>query len=116
MAKPYLEGDGTQSRDFCFVDDVAEANMLAMRASKPLQGAAINVAGGSSVSLKDLAALIERVAGRELALERRPPRTGDVRATRADTRKARRLIGFRAKTPLEAGIAKTVRWFRDMAT
>ncbi len=109
---PYLEGDGGQSRDFCFVDDVAEANMLAMRAAKPFSGMTINIAGGTSVSLLALKSEIERSTGKRLELEHRPPRIGDVRATRADTRKARRLLGFRARTPLKKGLAKTVRWFR----
>ncbi|MDP3735617.1 MAG: NAD-dependent epimerase/dehydratase family protein [bacterium] len=112
---PYLEGDGGQSRDFCYVDDVAEANILAMRAAKPFSGMAINVAGGTSVSLSDLHSLIERSTGKPLELERRPPRIGDVRATRADTHKARRLLGFRARTPLKEGLARTVRWFQDSA-
>jgi len=109
--KPFLEGDGRQSRDFCFVDDVVRANIFAMQAKKKLGGEAINIAAGSPATVLEVKKLIEKTTGRTLEVQKRPPRVGDVRHTHADLSKARKLIGFKPAVHIEEGIQKTVRWF-----
>ena len=112
--RAYLEGDGSQSRDFCFVEDVVQANITAMMYPQPLQGIALNIAGGKAVSLREIRALLEASLHAPLDLEARPARSGDVQHTLADTRLAYAVMGFRANTSLEEGIRQTVAWFQGV--
>ncbi len=109
--KLFLEGDGRQSRDFCYVDNVVEANILAMRARRPLNGEAFNVAGGERTTLLEVKRLVEELSGKKLRPDKKPPRLGDVRHTHADISKARRLIGYRPKVTFGNGLMRTVEWF-----
>lgn len=109
--KIFIEGDGRQSRDFCYVDNVVEANISAMRARGPLGGVALNIAHGERTDLLTVKRLIEKYTGRTLKLERRAPRVGDVRHTHADISKARRLIGYKPRVGFRDGIERTVAWF-----
>lgn len=114
--KPYIEGDGTQTRDFCFVEDVVEANILSMLHDGPLAGEALNIASGEAVSLQSIRASLEHALHRSIELEQRPPRIGDVAHTRADVSRAKKVLGFSSRVPLEEGIQKTVAWFASLAT
>ena len=107
----FLEGDGRQSRDFCYVDNVVEANISAMRARGPLGGVALNIAHGERTDLLTVKRLIEKYTGRTLKLARLKPRVGDVRHTHADISKARRLIGYKPRVGFRDGIKRTVAWF-----
>ncbi|MEK7554383.1 MAG: NAD-dependent epimerase/dehydratase family protein, partial [Patescibacteria group bacterium] len=108
---PYLEGDGNQSRDFCYVGNVIEANILAMLSKKPLKGAAVNIAHGERTTLLEVKRLVEKFTKKKLELERRKPRLGDVRHTHADISAARKLFGYRPKVDFETGLRKTIQWF-----
>ena len=92
--RPYLEGDGTQTRDFCSVEDVAWANVRAATRAGGFTGEALNIAQGRAYSLLDLKGAVEEVCGRQLDLERRPPRTGDVTHTLADITRAQGRAGL----------------------
>ena len=107
----YLEGDGTQSRDFSYVGDVVAANIKAMQYRKKFNGDCFNIGAGSRTDLLRVKKLIEQYTGRKLDLERRPSRLGDVRHTHADVSKARKTFGFRPQVPFEKGLKRTVRWF-----
>lgn len=111
--RPFLEGDGKQSRDFCYVDDVVQANIRAMQTRKKLGGEVFNVAYGARTDLLTVKRLIEKYTGRKLDLERRPSRVGDVRHTHADVSKARRWFGYRPAVDFETGLRKTVEWFKN---
>jgi UDP-glucose 4-epimerase len=101
-------GDGSQTRDFTFVDDAAEAFVLAARSGAC---GVFNVAAGSRTSVLDLVARIRALCGGpEPAFE--PRRAGDVLHSQADVSAAEAALGFRARTSLEAGLNRTVEWFR----
>jgi nucleoside-diphosphate-sugar epimerase len=108
--KPFpLHGDGRQSRDFTYVRNVAEAHWLASRGRRAV-GENFNIAGGESHSVREVAALISRMAGRPLRCEYLPVRKGDVRKTCADTSKARRLLGWKPLVSFREGLILT--WSR----
>ncbi len=104
-------GDGTQSRDFTYVDDIVDATYRA--ASAPAAGLAINVGGGSRVSLLDVLDLLGRMTGRKLDVRHADFARGDVRHTGADLSRAVRLLGFTASTPFSEGYAAEVKWVRS---
>ena len=107
-----LLGDGTQTRDFTYVDDVVEATMRA--ACAPASGLAVNIAGGSRVSLVDVFAVLEELIGRPIDIEAKPFARGDVRHTHADTTRARQLLGFRPTVDFAEGYRREVDWLRDL--
>ena len=111
--RPYLEGDGTQTRDFCYVEDVAWANVTAATLKGCFTGEALNIAQGRAYSLLDTRIMLEEVAGRQLDLERRPPRTGDVQHTLADITRAREELGYQPSTDFRAQLEAMASWFRN---
>lgn len=111
--QPYLEGDGSQSRDFCFIDDVVRANLAAATRTRGFAGEALNVGRGSAHTLLEIKAAIEQVVGKELRLERRPSRIGDVPHTLADIAAMRRELGFEPGSDFQAELARTADWHRQ---
>ena len=109
---PVIYGDGRQSRDFTYVENVVAANLQAL-AAKGLRGQAVNVATGRAVTLRELLAALGQLTGRRARPERRPARPGDIRHSRADVRAARRLLGFEPHVGFEDGLARTVAWYRE---
>jgi UDP-glucose 4-epimerase len=107
---PVLYGDGLQSRDFTYVDDVVQANVRALRA-RGLVGQAVNVARGHRVTLRQLLATLARLIGVPAHADRQPARPGDVRHSFADVSAARRLLGYRPRFDLETGLRRTVEWY-----
>ena len=110
--RPYLEGDGTQTRDFCSVEDVAWANVRAATRAGSFTGEALNIAQGRAYSLLDVKGALEEVCGRQLDLERRPPRTGDVTHTLADITRAKEELGYRPSTDFRGQLERMASWFR----
>ena len=106
-----LLGDGSQRRDFTYVTDIVAATIAA--ADAPVSGIAINVGGGSSVSLLDVLDLLRTFTTHELDVNIEPFARGDVRVTAADLSRARSLLGFVAEVPLEVGFEREVAWVRD---
>ncbi len=104
-------GNGRQTRDFTYVDDVVRATLLAMTA--PVEAEAINIGGGQRVSLNEAIDLIGAATGRHLRVERRPPRPGDARHTGADGTRAELLLGYRPETDLTTGLATQVAWVSE---
>lgn len=104
---PLIYGDGEQTRDFVYVGDVVEANLLAM--TSPLaSGGVFNIASGTGISLNRMLGLIGDVFGRELVAEYLPERAGDIRHSLADVSAAADRLGFRATTPFSEGLRRTV--------
>lgn len=109
--KAFIEGDGTQSRDFCYVDNVVDANILAMQSPKPFMGEAFNIAHGERITLNEIKNFIEQHTGNKLELEQRAPRAGDVAHTHADISKAKKWFGYEPKINFADGFKETVKWF-----
>jgi len=109
--KAFIEGDGKQSRDFCYVDNVVLANILAMQCKKDLKGEVFNIAHGERTVVNDIKNMIEKYSGKKIDLEKRPKRKGDVLHTHADISKAFKFLGYKPKIRFEEGLKKTVEWF-----
>lgn len=109
---PTIYGDGSQTRDFTYVDDVVAANLLAVDAADAA-GSTMNVAGGRQVSLLDLWATIKRLTGSEVEPSFAPARVGDVPRSHADISLARSALAYEPRTPLEVGLERTIAHFRD---
>jgi UDP-glucose 4-epimerase len=112
LGKPLdVHWDGKQSRDFTYIDNVVEANLLA--AHKPgIGGEFFNIACGTNNSLLDIIRELERLSGRKLLRRHHPMRAGDVRKTWADISKARRLMGYKPKIDFKEGLRRTWEWFK----
>ena len=107
----YINGDGTISRDFTFVQNVVEANICAAYAQiENPDDRILNIAMGKQLSLNDLYGMLEDEIKSELKPVHRDPRVGDIQSSQADISKARRLIGFEPKYPLQEGLKKTIEW------
>ena len=117
---PYINGDGTAARDFCHVENVVQANLLAATVEDAAAlGQAYNIALGDQTSLAELYAIIrdgvaERFpAARYVKAIHREPRRGDLQFSRADTSKAERLLGYRPTVRIREGLARTIAWYAD---
>ena len=108
----HLFGDGTQSRDFTFVDDVVDATVRA--ADAPVSGMAINVGGGSSITLNEVFELLGELTNSSLRIVREPFARGDARHTGAALERARDLLGFKARVDFAQGYAAEVAWLRTV--
>ena len=108
-------GDGGQTRDFTYVDDVVAATRAAATAPSAA-GFAYNIGGGSRVSLNEAIALLESFAGRELAVERTEVVRGDVRDTGADTTRARQDLGYEPRTAFADGLRAEFEFFARQET
>jgi UDP-glucose 4-epimerase len=110
--RPIVYGDGLQTRDFTFVEDVVEANFLSLTSSEIKGGEVYNVAAGGTISVNELALTVTGLLGRpELKPEHSEPRKGDIRASYADISKAREELGYRPKFSLAQGLTETIAWF-----
>ena len=108
---PHIHGDGTQSRDFTYIDNVIQANLKA--ATVPgVGGEVFNVACGQRYTLLDLVRNLNTILGTSLEPTFGPPRAGDVKHSLADIEKARRLLGYEPSTTFEEGLERTVAWGR----
>jgi UDP-glucose 4-epimerase len=105
-----VHGDGLQSRDFTFIDNVVSANLLAARCHDGI-GEAFNVGQGSAHTLLDLIHLLQDSLGMELPVRHTRGRAGDVRHTLADISNAARCLGYEPQVSFEEGIARTARYF-----
>jgi nucleoside-diphosphate-sugar epimerase len=108
---PHIYGDGGQTRDFTYVADAVQANLLAADAPGAT-GAVVNVAGGRRTSLNQLLAAIRELTGAGVAAIHEPARSGDVRDSLADLGLAEALLGYRPAVELREGLAHTVEHFR----
>jgi len=105
-----IHGDGEQSRDFTYIDDCVQANLLAC-ATPNIDGEVFNIAYGAKTSINQIYAHLSTLMGRQIQPRYEPPRAGDVRHTLADLTRARDRLGYRPTTEIAAGLGKTVRWF-----
>jgi UDP-glucose 4-epimerase len=106
-----IHGSGEQSRDFTYIDNVVEANVLAAVADGA-SGGVFNIACGDRISLLDIVGRLERLLGRSLARRHTPARAGDVPHSLADIDRATRVLGYTPKVDFDEGLARTVEYFR----
>jgi UDP-glucose 4-epimerase len=109
---PTIFGDGEQSRDFTYVDDVAELNLKAARA-KGVAGKVINAGNGGRITLKQSWALLQKLEGIDISAVFEPPRAGDVRDSQADTTLAVQELGHAPRYSFEEGMRLTLEWYRQ---
>jgi UDP-glucose 4-epimerase len=113
---PLVHGDGEQSRDFTYIDNVVNANLLAADAPAALvAGQTINVATGSRISLNQVLEILRKQLGYGGEVRYGPPRAGDVKHSLADITRAQTLLGYRPHVNFEDGLALTVEWYRQAA-
>jgi nucleoside-diphosphate-sugar epimerase len=107
-----LYGNGMQSRDFTYVQNVVQANLLAMSAGE-VAGEVINIGCGQRYDLNTLIDSLAGILGVEPAVECLPARSGDVQHSLADISKARRMLGYDPDVDFHEGLRRTVRWFQE---
>ncbi|MEO6953316.1 MAG: SDR family oxidoreductase [Polyangia bacterium] len=107
-----IYGDGGQTRDFCYIDNVVEANIRACEA-EGVSGQVFNIACGEAASLLEVVDAIATETGTKVAPRHEPGRTGDIRHSLADIDKARSMLGYTGKVRFTEGIARTVAWYRQ---
>ncbi|MFA5423399.1 MAG: SDR family oxidoreductase [Phycisphaerae bacterium] len=108
---PTIYGDGEQSRDFTYIDNVVQANLLAARAKKT-SGEVINIACGDSVTVNQIIDMINKIVGRDVKPNYTDSRPGDVKHSLADITRAQKIIGYKVVVPFETGLEKAIQWYR----
>ena len=109
---PVIYGDGEQSRDFTYIDNVVEANLLACRSKKAGRGEVLNVACGERFTLNALVHALNEILGTSIKPAYSEARAGDVKHSLADISKADELLGYRVTVDFKEGLKRTVEWFR----
>ena len=108
---PIIFGDGEQSRDFTYIENVVQANLLALSAEH-LRGEAMNIACGKRISLNQLLNVLKEILGSKLSPIYEEPRKGDVKHSLADIRKGKEIINYEPIVGIEIGLKKTVEFFQ----
>ena len=108
---PIVYGDGEQTRDFTFVDDVVNANILA---AESMSTGVFNIAGGKRISINDLAGLIMELLDKDLDITHIEPQPGDIKHSLADISKAREQIKYIPKFNVKDGLKETIKWFQQI--
>lgn len=111
--QPTIYGDGEQTRDFTFVEDIVSANLCCLAAPGTAAGGVYNVAYGDRVSVNDLARQIAALAGQPFAPAHAPARPGDIRESQADASLARRVLGWQPAYTFADGLKATYAWFKS---
>lgn len=109
--EPVIYGDGTQSRDFTYVDNAVQANLLACEAPAA-SGRVFNIGTGDRINLNQVVEALGKISGRPLKARHDPPRDGDIRDSQADISRARAVLGYEPTVALEEGLQRTFEWYR----
>jgi nucleoside-diphosphate-sugar epimerase len=109
---PVVFGDGEQTRDFTYVDNAVQANLLACEASGA-SGGVFNIGTGDRISLNRTLEIFQRLSGKNLEAKHDPPRDGDIRDSQADISRAREILGYKPTVLFEEGLERTFAWYRD---
>jgi len=108
---PSVFGDGEQTRDFTYVENAVQANLLACEAPNA-SGKVFNVGVGGRVSLNEVLRELRKITGKALEAKYEPPRDGDIRDSQADISRAREFLGYEPQVSFEEGLARTFEWYR----
>ena len=109
---PVVYGDGEQSRDFTYVENVVQANLLAAEAPQA-SGGVFNVGCGTAVTVNRIIEMINELCGKNVSSDFQPPRVGDVKHSRADISAAGECLGYEPVVPFEEGLRRTIEFFRQ---
>jgi nucleoside-diphosphate-sugar epimerase len=109
---PLVFGDGEQTRDFTYVENAVQANLLACEAPT-VSGKVFNVGVGGRVSLNAVLRELSKITGKTLGAKYEPPRDGDIRDSQADISQAKELLGYVPQVTFEDGLARTFEWYRE---
>jgi len=109
--QPVVYGDGEQTRDFTYVENAVQANLLACEAPSA-SGAVFNVGTGDRVSLNQALQCFQRISGKRLQVKYEPPREGDIRDSQADIGKAKEILGYEPTVMFDEGLERTFEWYR----
>jgi UDP-N-acetylglucosamine/UDP-N-acetyl-alpha-D-glucosaminouronate 4-epimerase len=112
---PLVFGDGEQTRDFTYVENAVQANLLACEAPT-VSGKVFNVGVGGRVSLNAVLRELSKITGKTLEAKYEPPRDGDIRDSQADISQAKELLGYVPQVTFEDGLARTFEWYRETQT
>lgn len=110
---PTVYGDGLQSRDFTYIENVIQGNLLAMRAPK-LAGEVVNLACGGELTINEVIGAINRVLGTNVQPRYVDPRPGDVKHSRADIRLAKKVLGFEPTVGFEEGLRRAIDYYKSL--
>lgn len=110
---PTINGDGKQSRDFTYIENVIEANLKACTAPSDAAGQSYNVAYGGREYLLDIYYYIAKALGKNIEPKFGPERLGDIKHSNADVSKAKAMLGYDAEWDFETGIKETIQWYKD---
>jgi UDP-glucose 4-epimerase len=114
--QPAIFGDGTQSRDFTYIDNAVDANLLAMKAAASLvAGQVFNVATGKRADLNQAFQLLKKIIGFPGEVKYGPTRSGDVKHSLADLSRTEKHLGYTPKVDFEEGLRRTVEWYRNQS-
>jgi UDP-glucose 4-epimerase len=109
---PKVYGDGLQSRDFTYVQNVVEANLLACTAPG-VAGEVFNIACGDRITVNSMLQQINKITGKDIAPIYAEPRAGDIKHSHADITKAREKLGYKPLVSFEEGLGRTIEWYRE---
>ncbi len=113
--QPVVFGDGEQTRDFTYVENAVQANLLACEAAN-VSGKVFNVGVGGRISLNEVLRELEKITGKKLDAKYDPPRDGDIRDSQADISQAREFLSYDPQVTFEEGLARTFEWYRATQT
>lgn len=111
--QPVIFGDGEQTRDFTYVDNAVQANLLACEAPN-VSGKVFNVGTGGRFSLNQTVELLRKISGKPLEAKYDAPRDGDIRDSQADTSQAREYLGYKPQVDFEEGLRRTFEWYHNV--
>jgi len=109
---PTIYGDGEQTRDFTYIDNAVEANLLACKSDQVGRGEVINIACGERYSLNQLVGELNDILGTSISSVYSDPKPGDVKHSLADIERAKNLLGYQVKVGFREGLEHTVEWFK----
>jgi len=111
---PLINGPGDSSRDFTFVEDVVQANLLAMFTKNPSSvNQVYNIAKGEQTTLNELVEILKKISGKDIKAMHGPERNGDIKHSLADVSKAKKLLGYDPSTSPMDGLRKTFDWYKE---
>jgi nucleoside-diphosphate-sugar epimerase len=113
--EPVIYGDGEQTRDFTYVDNAVQANLLACEAVTA-SGKVFNIGTGGRVSLNQTVEYLRQISGKNLQVKYDPPREGDIRDSQADITRAREVLGYEPTVMFEEGLKRTFEWYQTHHT